>query len=163
MGRIGSHRTRREGLASHHQGHQSPFLNLLTLLVEQLSDPMDLAMPTTMRLKIHHLGDGSESIAWKNRFAKTPVANFDQGGRLHKRSRGAESRQNRHSQHPVRYGFTEGSLACEFLIGVQPIVIPRQLRKLLNIANFDRSRFALPSISDAQIFESKAACMGDHR
>ena len=163
MSRVGSYRTRREGLASHHQGHQSPFLDLLTLLVEQLSDPMDLAMPTTMRLKVHDFRDGSDGIAWENRLAKTPIANFDQGGRLHKRSRGAESRQNRHSQHPVRDGLTEGSLAGEFLIGVQPIVVPCQLRKLLNIANLDRSRFALPSISDAQIFESKAACMGDHR
>jgi hypothetical protein len=163
MSRVGSHRTRREGLASHHQGHQSPFLNLFTLLVEQLSVPMDLAMPTTMRLKVHHFRDGSESIAWENRLAKTPIADFDQGGRLDKRSRRTESRQNRHPQHPVRYGLTKRSLAGEFLIGVQPIVVPCQLRKLLDIANLDRSRFALPSITDAQIFESQAACMGDHR
>jgi hypothetical protein len=124
---------------------------------------MDLAMPTSMRLKIHHFRDGSYGIAWENRLAKTPIANFDQGGRLDKWGRGAESRQNRHSQHPVRYGLTKGPLAGEFLIGVQPIVVPCQLRKLLDIANLDRSRLALPSITDAQIFKSQAACMGDHR
>jgi hypothetical protein len=163
MSRVGSYWTRRERLASHHQGHQGPFLNLFTLLVEQLAVPMDLAMPTTMRLKVHHFRDGSDGIAREYRLAKTPIANFDQGGCLDKRSRRAESRQNRHSQHPVRYGLTKGSLTGEFLIGVQAIVIPCQLRKLLYIANLDRSRFALPSITDAQIFESQAACMGDHR
>ena len=82
MSRVGSDRTRREGLAPHHQGHQSPFLNLFTILVEQLSVPMDLAMPTSMRLKVHHFRDGSDGIAREDRLAETPIANFDQGGRL---------------------------------------------------------------------------------
>ena len=162
MTRIGANRSARQWLAAHDECHQSPLLDFFPFLVDQLPVPRNMAMPTAMGFQIDHLGDGINRIPWENRFTKVPVLNVDQCGRLHRRCSGTEPHKNRHPQHAMNHRLSKRPSSCKLLVDVQTIVISGQRSELQNVGLQDGARVALPTISNMQLLETQAVCVGDH-